>query len=115
MPRYGAPLTTVWPSSAPSVTDGNGPDDRALELLARAATSERIDGLRPLRLKALGLARCVNASSDGVAYVIRELLSSLERIDASHCLLERGFARCFRDPITPAILKEVILDGTTQD
>ena len=73
IPRYGAPLTTVWSSSrSPPLSDGNGPDDHALELLARAATSERMDGLQPLRLKALGLARCVNASSDGVAKPPRE-------------------------------------------
>jgi hypothetical protein len=113
LPSYGL-VETVWPSSPVATTDGNGPDDRALSVLAMA-TRERIDGLQPLRLKALGLARCVNASSDGIGYCIRELLHTLERVDVSHCLLERGFARCFRDPITPSILTEVILDGTTQD
>ncbi|CAH0380096.1 unnamed protein product [Pelagomonas calceolata] len=113
IPRYGR-VETVWPSSRAATTDHNGPDDYALSVLAMA-TRERIDGLRPLKLKALGLARCVNASSDGIGYCIRELLSTLERVDVSHCLLERGFARCFADPITPSILKEVVLDRTTQD
>ena len=114
--RYGS-FATAWPglSNDGASQDANGPDDEALSVLVRAATQARVDGLDPLRLRVLGLQRCVNASSRGVAAVVSQMLSTLETVDVSHCRLDRGFAQCFRNPITPAILTDIILDGTVQN
>ena len=111
LPRYGAPWRRCGPLHLLLLADGNGPDDHALSVLAMAAASERIDGLRPLRLKALGLSevrqrvlRRRRDMSSGSCHV-HWSASTSRTVYWSEA--SRGASA---DPITPSILKEVILD-----